>query len=123
VTASGAALAACAPQVIERTVEVEVPVEQTVLVEVEKEVEVPVEQTVVVEVPVDQVNLRFTGWVRQYGVVEHSADFEVNPDITVTPSWATGRQPAEVVRRDCGGRPPTWDGVVAPAHCGGKVLI
>jgi len=51
---AGAVLAACAPQVIEKTVEV--PVEQTVVVE--KEVEVAVEQTVEVPVAAEAVVLR-----------------------------------------------------------------
>ena len=67
VTAAGAALAACQPQVVKETVEVEkvveqtveVPVAQTVEVEVEKVVEQTVEVEKVVEVPSEQVTLRF----------------------------------------------------------------
>jgi len=51
---AGALLAACAPQVVERTVEVEVPVQQTVITEVE----VPVEQTVEVPVGTEAIVLR-----------------------------------------------------------------
>jgi len=61
--ASGALLAACAPQVVEK----EVPVKETVVVE--KEVEVPVEQTVVVKeevaVPTGPTNIRFSVWYGQ----------------------------------------------------------
>ncbi len=59
---AGAVLAACAPQVIEKTVEV--PVEQTVVVE--KEVEVPVEQTVEVPVASEAVVLRVHHRISQY---------------------------------------------------------
>jgi len=56
-TTAGAALAACQPQVVRETVEVEVPVERTVEVEVEK--------TVVVEAtpaPEEVVEITFMGW-------------------------------------------------------------
>jgi multiple sugar transport system substrate-binding protein len=55
-TASGAALAACAPQVIEKTVEV--PVEQTVVVEKEVEVEKVVEVTPTALPPQQPVTIR-----------------------------------------------------------------
>ena len=63
--AAGAALAACAPEVIEK----EVAVKETVVVKEEVEVEVPVEQTVVVkeevEVPTGPTNIRFSVWYGQ----------------------------------------------------------
>jgi multiple sugar transport system substrate-binding protein len=130
VAASGAALAACAPQVVEVTKEV--PVEQTVLVEkeVEVEVEVPVEQTVIVkEVEViEQVNLRFTGWVfgNWADLFDNiCADFhEANPDITVTPElgdWTANQQ--KLFAEIAAGVPPDlgmgwWHQLIAE----GKVL-
>jgi len=66
---AGTLLAACQPQVIEKTVEVQVPVKETV------EVEVPVEQTVEKEVlvtaaPPETVELRFAegSWVGPEGI-------------------------------------------------------
>jgi multiple sugar transport system substrate-binding protein len=61
---AGTLLAACAPQVVEKTVEVEVPVEQTVVVE--KEVAVAVEQTVEVPVEAEAVVIRVHHRMGQY---------------------------------------------------------
>jgi len=71
-TAAGTVLAACQPQVVEKTVEVEVPVKETVVVK--EEVEVEVEKTVVVEAtaaPIEQVELE----------VWHTSEHELDPII------------------------------------------
>jgi len=86
--AAGTLLAACQPQVIERTVEVEVPREQTV----EVEVEVPVEKEVLVTAaPAEMVEMRLAegSWVGPEGIAfwtdEIIPRFELeNPSIKVT---------------------------------------
>jgi multiple sugar transport system substrate-binding protein len=113
VTASGAVLAACAPQVVEKTVEV--PVKETVIVEkeVEKEVEVevPVEKVVTQVVPLEQVTLRYSGWV--FGNWQELFDnlterfTEVNPGIKVIAElgdWTANQQ--KVTAEVAAGMPP-----------------
>ena len=113
-TAGGAALlAACAPQVIEKEVQVEKVVEQTVVVEVEvekevevvKEVEVEkvVEQTVIVEAEVIEIHFNSpmgAGELRRLQLEFDDAFDERHPEYTMKHTWGTWSEHNRMI--------PTW---------------
>jgi multiple sugar transport system substrate-binding protein len=116
---SGAAiLAACAPQVVEKTVQqtVEVPVQQTVEVPVQQTVEVPVQQTVIVQAPAAAGPVVLTcahAWEAAF--INHQDDFDnnfmkANPNIFVkhinsdwsahnqiVPTWAAAGELPDII--------------------------